>query len=87
MSSVLTYSMLRLLLVPPRIVFDRRSCHRVSGEAVVARSIEMGQPVAFVALNYRLHAFGFLGSKEVKDAGVGNLGLHDREYNSRSFPR
>ena len=49
----------------------------------MARSIEMGQPVAFVALNYRLHAFGFLGSKEVKDAGVGNLGLHDREYSSQ----
>ena len=24
-------------------------------------------------------AFGFLGGKEVKTAGVGNLGLHDRE--------
>lgn len=25
-------------------------------------------------------AFGFLPGKEVKEAGVGNLGLHDREY-------
>lgn len=25
-------------------------------------------------------AFGFLPGKEVKDAGVGNLGLHDRAY-------
>ena len=25
-------------------------------------------------------AFGFLASQEVKDAGVGNLGLHDREH-------
>ncbi len=24
-------------------------------------------------------AFGFLASKEVKDAGVGNIGLEDRE--------
>ena len=24
-------------------------------------------------------AFGFLGGKEVKDAGVANAGLHDRE--------
>ena len=24
--------------------------------------------------------FGFLASKEVQDAGIGNLGLHDREY-------
>lgn len=27
-------------------------------------------------------AFGFLGGKEVREAGVGNLGLHDRELNS-----
>ena len=26
-----------------------------------------------------LQAFGFLASQEVKDAGVGNLGLWDRE--------
>ena len=60
----------------------------------------MGQPLIFVALNYRLHgkssaaghmvphcpfvlippplAFGFLGGQEVKDAGIGNIGLHDR---------
>lgn len=25
-------------------------------------------------------ALGFLASKEVKEAGVGNLGLRDREY-------
>ena len=24
--------------------------------------------------------FGFLGGKEVQQAGIGNLGLHDREY-------
>ena len=27
----------------------------------------------------RLHVFGFLGGKEIKDAGIGNLGLQDRE--------
>lgn len=26
-------------------------------------------------------AFGFSGSQEIKDAGVGNLGLRDREAN------
>ena len=25
-----------------------------------------------------LSVFGFLGGKEIKEAGVGNLGLHDR---------
>ena len=28
----------------------------------------------------RISGFGFLAGKEVKAAGVGNLGLHDREY-------
>ena len=52
--------------------------HRNPGDALVRRSIELNQPVIFAAMNYRLHAFGFLGGKEVKEAGVGNLGLHDR---------
>ena len=42
------------------------------------RSIALGQPMIFAAMNYRLHAFGFLGGKEVKEAGIGNLALHDR---------
>ena len=25
-------------------------------------------------------AYGFLGGKEIQQAGLGNLGLHDREY-------
>ncbi|RPD52668.1 hypothetical protein L227DRAFT_514483 [Lentinus tigrinus ALCF2SS1-6] len=28
-------------------------------------------------MNYRLHAFVFASGMEVKEAGVGNLGLHD----------
>ncbi|KAI0752384.1 carotenoid ester lipase [Daedaleopsis nitida] len=48
------------------------------GDVVVTRSIEMGEPIIYVAINYRLSAFGFLGGREVKDAGVGNLGLHDQ---------
>ncbi|RPD58746.1 carotenoid ester lipase precursor [Lentinus tigrinus ALCF2SS1-7] len=49
-----------------------------NGSAIVERSIELNKPVIFVALNYRLHVFGFLGGKEVKEAGVANLGLHDQ---------
>ncbi|KAJ2993759.1 hypothetical protein NUW54_g7667 [Trametes sanguinea] len=48
------------------------------GEAVVARSLQIGHPVIYVAMNYRLSAFGVLGGKEVKEAGVGNLGLQDQ---------
>ncbi|KAI0699615.1 carotenoid ester lipase precursor [Cerioporus squamosus] len=49
-----------------------------NGTAIVQRSIELSKPVIYVALNYRLHVFGFLGGEEVKAAGVGNLGLHDQ---------
>ncbi|KAH9915056.1 carotenoid ester lipase [Epithele typhae] len=48
------------------------------GEAIVARSVEIGHPVIYMAMNYRLSAFGFLGGKEVKEAGVANLGLLDQ---------
>jgi len=34
--------------------------------------------VIYVSMNYRVSAFGFLASKEVKDARVGNLGLWDQ---------
>ncbi|KAH9926321.1 alpha/beta-hydrolase [Epithele typhae] len=47
-------------------------------DTVVRRSAELGEPVVVVAMNYRLHAFGFLGGKEVKNSGVANLGLQDQ---------
>ncbi|KAF8260208.1 Alpha/Beta hydrolase protein [Lactarius quietus] len=34
--------------------------------------------------SHSLSAFGFLASQEVKDAGVGNLGLHDHECSTVS---
>lgn len=61
------------------------------------KSIELGEPVIYVAVNYRsvhhyfsyvatpswllcrLYVMGFLGGAEIKDAGLGNLGLQDRE--------
>ncbi|RPD58751.1 carotenoid ester lipase precursor [Lentinus tigrinus ALCF2SS1-6] len=49
-----------------------------NGTVIVQRSIEIGEPVIWVAVNYRLHVFGFLGGHEVKEAGLGNLGLHDQ---------
>lgn len=49
------------------------------GGVIVDRSQALLQPVIYVSMNYRLTGFGFLPGKEVKDAGVGNLGLHDRQ--------
>ncbi|KAJ7449508.1 carotenoid ester lipase precursor [Mycena latifolia] len=48
------------------------------GVPIVERSIDMEQPVISVSMNYRSAAFGFLASKEVRAAGVGNLGLQDQ---------
>ena len=47
----------------------------------------MNQPMVYVSMNYRLHALGFLGGEEIKRAGVGNLGLQDREYRLVSLER
>ncbi|KAF9523406.1 carotenoid ester lipase precursor [Crepidotus variabilis] len=48
------------------------------GGLIVRRSLALNQPVIYVSMNYRLSGFGFLPGQEVKDAGVGNLGLHDQ---------
>jgi len=86
-------------------VFPTASCSfwclnlflRYDGAGIVERSIELGEPVIYVSMNYRVSGmllpprsvstcsnvpfagFGFLASQEVKDAGVGNLGLQDRK--------
>ncbi|KAI9063823.1 alpha/beta-hydrolase [Trametes sanguinea] len=52
--------------------------YTAGGAGIVKRSVELGQPIIFVSMNYRLGVFGFLGGKEVRDAGVGNLGLQDQ---------
>ncbi|KAF8917031.1 carotenoid ester lipase precursor [Mucidula mucida] len=49
-----------------------------NGSIIVDRSLELGEPLIYVSFNYRVSAWGFLGGKEVKEAGVGNLGLHDQ---------
>ncbi|KAH9908241.1 carotenoid ester lipase precursor [Epithele typhae] len=56
------------------------------GETIVNRSIELGQPVIFVSMNYRCirselnvpTAFGFLGGSDIQQAELGNLGLQDQ---------
>ncbi|KAI0742072.1 alpha/beta-hydrolase [Daedaleopsis nitida] len=58
--------------------FTSGSTSQMTGDAVVQRSIELNQPVIFAAMNYRINVFGFLGGKEVKETGVGNLGLHNQ---------
>ncbi|KAI9066037.1 carotenoid ester lipase precursor [Trametes sanguinea] len=58
--------------------FELGSPAQYDGTGIVSRSVDMKQPVIYVSMNYRVSAFGFLASQEVKDAGVGNLGLQDQ---------
>ncbi|KAI0036273.1 Alpha/Beta hydrolase protein [Vararia minispora EC-137] len=50
------------------------------GNVVVEQSIALSEPVVFVSVNYRCvtTSLGFPGGKEVREAGIGNLGLHDQ---------
>ncbi|KAF9237743.1 Alpha/Beta hydrolase protein [Melanogaster broomeanus] len=58
--------------------FQVGSSSAVDGSIIVQRSITINEPVIYVSMNYRLNAFGFLGSFEVLDASLGNLGLRDQ---------
>ncbi|KZV64181.1 carotenoid ester lipase precursor [Peniophora sp. CONT] len=63
--------------------FELGSPSMYDGTVIVDRSIAIGEPVIYVSMNYRqadrvYTAWGFLASQEVKDAGVGNLGLRDQ---------
>ncbi|OBZ65327.1 Lipase 3 [Grifola frondosa] len=45
----------------------------------VTRSIALGRPIIYVALNYRISCnLRIFWGKKIKDAGIGNLGLHDQ---------
>ncbi|TCD68537.1 hypothetical protein EIP91_010462 [Steccherinum ochraceum] len=58
--------------------FQTGGTNSYDGGIIVRRSLLVEKPVIFVSMNYRVSAFGFLAGKEVRDAGVGNLGLHDQ---------
>lgn len=46
--------------------------------ALIKAGVDMGSPFIFVAVNYRVGAFGFLAGKEILADGAGNLGLMDQ---------
>lgn len=45
---------------------------------IVQHSVEIGQPMIAVTINYRLSAWGFLQSEEVRTSGSSNFGLRDQ---------
>ncbi|OJA14825.1 hypothetical protein AZE42_11599 [Rhizopogon vesiculosus] len=63
--------------------FEFGSASTSNGSMIVNKAIDLNVPTVYVSMNYRLTAFGFLASKEVKQAGVGNLGLQDQRQAMR----
>jgi len=53
---------------------------RYNTSFIVEASVEAGTPMIAVAINYRLHGWGFLWSKELQEDGAGNLGLRDQNF-------
>ncbi|RFU24779.1 hypothetical protein B7463_g11560, partial [Scytalidium lignicola] len=51
---------------------------RYNTSFIVRNSMDINKPIIAVTINYRLMGFGFLGSREVLAAGVGNIGLFDQ---------
>ncbi|KAF8637278.1 hypothetical protein AX17_002931 [Amanita inopinata Kibby_2008] len=58
--------------------FEMSGSSTYDGSNIIKRSVEKGEPIVYVSLNYRLGGFGFLGGDVVKEAGLGNLGLRDQ---------
>ncbi|KAI0091742.1 carotenoid ester lipase precursor [Irpex rosettiformis] len=52
--------------------FEAGDSSAFDGSVIVQRSIDMGEPIIYVSMNYRL------SGEEVKTAGVANLGLRDQ---------
>ena len=48
------------------------------GIDLVLEGVKLGEPFIFVAINYRVGGFGFMGGKEIKAEGSSNLGLLDQ---------
>jgi carboxylesterase type B len=45
---------------------------------MIQNGVELDKPFIGVTLQYRLNAFGFINSKEIKEAGAKNLGIRDQ---------
>ncbi|KAF2470530.1 alpha/beta-hydrolase [Lindgomyces ingoldianus] len=58
--------------------FETGSPQMYNGSVLIPESVAQGKPMIFVAVNYRLGAFGFLGGNQVLEDGAANLGLLDQ---------
>jgi len=58
--------------------FEFGSTASYDAKSIVTRSVALGKPVLYVAVNYRLGGFGFMAGKELAAEGSTNLGLRDQ---------
>ncbi|KAF7195276.1 putative secreted lipase [Pseudocercospora fuligena] len=58
--------------------FEAGSSGMYDGGSIIRKSVSLGKPIIFVAVNYRLGGFGFLGGKDLAGEGNTNLGLRDQ---------
>ncbi|KAK6409429.1 hypothetical protein LTR81_016217 [Elasticomyces elasticus] len=58
--------------------FEFGSTQTYDGTTFVSKSIQLGAPVIYVAVNYRLGGFGFLAGSNLAKEGSTNLGLRDQ---------
>ncbi|KAH8662551.1 Alpha/Beta hydrolase protein [Xylariales sp. PMI_506] len=58
--------------------FQIGSAQPYNASVLIPRGVAQGKPFIFVAVNYRLGGFGFLGGKEILADGSANLGLLDQ---------
>lgn len=70
-------SLLRWECSSPAVNRNRQTCHLRSNQLSVRSCAPSGALMAYMAAN-RLNVFGSLGGKEIREAGLGNLGLQDR---------
>ena len=54
------------------------SSTQYDGSYLVTTSVDLKKPVIYVAVNYRLAGFGFMGGREILADGSANLGLQDQ---------
>ncbi|KAK4950107.1 hypothetical protein LTR10_011084 [Elasticomyces elasticus] len=58
--------------------FEFGSTQTYDGTTFVSKSIQLGAPVLYVSVNYRLGGFGFLAGSSLAKEGSTNLGLRDQ---------
>jgi len=58
--------------------FERGSTQIYDGTGLITKSLHLGSPIIYVAVNYRVGGFGFLAGSELQADGSTNLGLRDQ---------